>query len=186
MIGGPPIFMPTYPSAPPPTYVRQPQPQLFLPPSPAPAPAPRPRAAAPVPPPSAVRGARPDDPPSRPAPPPPPPEPVTIPTPEELGVARTSPAAGAASGSEPGPATPTGRRAAGAGGPDWARTRARLQELGAVSFQLERLPAGGYRFACWLPRGTGAGDERIDAQAGSEAEAVRLCLERAAGWRGSR
>jgi hypothetical protein len=86
---------------------------------------------------------------------------VTIPTPEELGLAAGVPQA-----------------PAGGAAPDWGDTRARLRELGAVRFQLERLPAGGYRFACWLPRG--AGHECLDAQAASEGEAIRLCLERAA------
>jgi hypothetical protein len=85
---------------------------------------------------------------------------VRIPTPEELGVGVPQSAS---------PATPP---------VDWADTQARLQQLGAVSFQLETLSAGRYRFACWLPGAGGA--QRVEAVGASEAEAVRSCLEQAA------
>ena len=86
--------------------------------------------------------------------------PVTMPSPEQLGIAlaRTT--------EQP---------------IDWALMHARLHQLGAGSFSLERLSPSGYRFRCWLPRR--AGDTQpIEASAGTEAEAVRLCLERAGRW----
>jgi hypothetical protein len=86
---------------------------------------------------------------------------VTIPAPEQLGVAPVR-----------GPDAPA----------DWTAARSRLRELGAVSFFLERLTEGGYRFSCWLPRSPG-GTERIEARGGTEAEAVRLGLERAGRWK---
>jgi hypothetical protein len=146
MLGGAPIFLPTY--APQPYYqapaVRQPaRPPLAQ--------------SRPPQPPATARGVRPED--------PPPSREVRIPTPEELGLAPARSAAPAQ-----------------AAGLDWGATRARLQGLGAVSFFHERLPAGGYRFRCWLPRPQG-GTECLEGSAASEGEAVRLCLDRAARWK---
>jgi hypothetical protein len=64
---------------------------------------------------------------------------------------------------------------------DWSVTRQRLQELGAVSFQVEHLPTGGCRFVCWVPKGAPGTNQRIEAQAATEAEAVRLGLDKATG-----
>src|SRR5207253_2154574 len=90
--------------------------------------------------------------------------PVAIPSPEQLGVAPATYATAPAP--RPGVAV------------DWTAVRARLQQLGAVSFFLERQSAGGYRFSCWLPC-SAAPPERIDGVGGTEGEAVGLCLERA-------
>jgi hypothetical protein len=60
---------------------------------------------------------------------------------------------------------------------DWTATRRQLSELGVVRFQVEQLPAGAARFSCWLAGANAAGP--IQADGSSEAEAVRLCLERA-------
>jgi hypothetical protein len=62
---------------------------------------------------------------------------------------------------------------------DWAAARLRLKELGAVGFQVDQLAGGGCRFVCWLPGAQTGSAERIETLAGSEAEAVRLGLERA-------
>jgi hypothetical protein len=85
---------------------------------------------------------------------------VIIPTPEQLGVARRAEMHA-----------------------DWAVTRQRLQELGAVSFQVDHPAAGGCRFVCWLPQGQPGTTRCIEAHAATEAEAVRLALDRAARWR---
>jgi len=87
------------------------------------------------------------------------PAPLVLPTPEELGV-------GAARRPAPAPANAL---------VDWAATRKRLQDLGAVGFRLDQLPAGGARFQVWLPGRPAA----VQADGASEADAVRDCLERA-------
>jgi hypothetical protein len=153
MIGGSPVFPQYYPSAPPVYYnynqPTAPRPAVTSAVPPAPQPGPR----APV-----IRGLPPDE---------PTPAPrhltvVSIPTPEEVGVAASRPAAAAV---------------------DWAATHRRLQELGVVGFCLERLPDGGSRFSCLLPRPGAASPQRIEASAGREHEAVRLCLEQAGRWK---
>ncbi len=116
------------------------------------------RAAAPAPRPAVARAKAPDEPTL-------PPPPVTMPSPAQLGVSPVRPAAAEA---------------------DWATTRARLKELGAVSFQVDRLAGGGCRFVCWLPRAQPGATERIETLAGSEAEAIRLGLERAGQWKNGR
>jgi hypothetical protein len=50
------------------------------------------------------------------------------------------------------------------------------------SFQLDRTPAAGFRFTCWLPAEQSGKSYRVEAEGASEAEAVRLCLERADRW----
>src|SRR5207248_3046717 len=168
--------MPTYPAAPPVTFdppaprfpARRPPSSFAGRGAPYGRQPSNPPAQAEMPRPSAVRGAAPED------PPPPPPAPAPIPTPEELGVAPAAPPPASQEAPAPPAAAPV----------DWARTRTRLRELGAVSFQLEGLPQGRCRFACWLP-GPG-GRERVEAQGGSEAEAVQLCLEKAARWKADR
>jgi hypothetical protein len=84
---------------------------------------------------------------------------VKIPSPEQLGLA---PAAASAV--------------------DWATSRGKLGKMGATCFQLDRAPTGGYRFTCWLPAETAGKSYRVEADGGDEAEAVRLCLERAERW----
>ena len=91
-----------------------------------------------------------------------PPEPIRIPSPEQLGVAA------------PRPKDP---------GLDWVAIRKRLDELGAVGFQLEQLPSGGYRFICHLPTAAFGQTQGVEVQAPSEAEAVSQCLARAELWR---
>jgi hypothetical protein len=71
-------------------------------------------------------------------------------------------------------------------GADWQTTRARLQACGAVSFQADRLGDGSWRFSCQLPTAQAGRTHRIEAQAATEAEAVRLALQRAEQWRNAR
>jgi hypothetical protein len=84
---------------------------------------------------------------------------VAIPSPEQLGL---TPAASSAV--------------------DWNATRARLRQLKMICFQLDRVPAGGYRFSCWLPAEQSGKSYRVEAEGAGEAEAVQLCLERAERW----
>lgn len=86
------------------------------------------------------------------------PAPLSMPSPEELGVS-------------------AGRRSAADA--DWTLARRRLNELGASCFQLEKLPGGGYRFVCLLPGSQSNRNHRVESEAASEAEAVRLALARA-------
>jgi hypothetical protein len=84
---------------------------------------------------------------------------VVIPSPEQLGLA-------------PVPSS----------GVDWEATRGRLRQMGATSFLIDRAPAGGYCFSCWVPAEQAGKSYRVDAEGATEAEAVRLCLERADRW----
>jgi hypothetical protein len=118
--------------------------------------------------PPVVRGVPPDEPPLLPAapapvpaaplPPPPPPAPVSIPTPQELGLgsARTTPGQG-----------------------DWLPGYRRLLDLGAYSFRIDRIPSGGFQITCLLPAAQTQRVRRIETQAATEAEAVRLAVEEA-------
>jgi len=64
-------------------------------------------------------------------------------------------------------------------GPDWSSIHARIKELGIVSFHMDSVSDGRSRFTCWVPRGQPGLTQRIEALAATEAEAVRLGLERA-------
>jgi hypothetical protein len=88
------------------------------------------------------------------------PEPLAMPSPEQLGVSKARPA----------------------GSADWGAAHRRLQELGAVCFQLEKLPQGGCRCTCLLPTAQPDRNHRIEAVSDSEADAVRLALDKAEAW----
>jgi hypothetical protein len=77
-----------------------------------------------------------------------------LPAPEQLGVTAAGESAGV----------------------DWNAMHARLRQLGAVGWQLGRLPQGGYRFTFLLPTAEPNHSRRVEATAASEAEAVRLAL----------
>jgi hypothetical protein len=129
----------------------QPFPQYrYAPPAvrPAPRPAPPRQQVARPPTPAVVRGQSPEEPPARAARPP-----LEMPPPEALGV--------------PVPATAV----------DWTDVRVKLDRLGATGFALERLPEGGYRFACRVPSADGV--RAVEGRAATEAEAVRRALEQA-------
>jgi hypothetical protein len=109
-----------------------------------------------------VRGQQPDEP-IEPLPPPParPSEPIHLPSPEELGVG-------------------TGRAAEP--GIDWAAVNRRIENLGAVCFQMNRLPEGRWRVTCLVPTAQPDRTQRIEAEANVRGEAVRLALEQAEQW----
>jgi hypothetical protein len=84
---------------------------------------------------------------------------VKLPTPEELGV-------GARSAEQS----------------DWTPGYRRLCDLGATSFQFTRLPQGGCRVSCVLPTAQPDRNHRIDAEAATEFEAIRLAVGAAEEW----
>jgi hypothetical protein len=61
---------------------------------------------------------------------------------------------------------------------DWTDLRLKLDRLGATGFALEKLPEGGYRFACKLPA-RGGPVRAVEGRASTEAEAVRRALSAA-------
>jgi hypothetical protein len=89
------------------------------------------------------------------------PTPVTLPSPEQLGVACTAAA----------PRTAVTPETA-----DWNATHTRLRQLGALGWQVARLPQGGYRFTFLLPTAQPNCSRHVEATGASEAEAVRLAL----------
>jgi hypothetical protein len=98
-----------------------------------------------------------DDVPAAPAVPPPawkPPARLALPAPEQLGVTTAGESAGV----------------------DWNATHARLRRLGAVGWQLGRLPQGAYRFTFVLPTADPNRSRHVEGTGASEAEAVRLAL----------
>jgi hypothetical protein len=90
---------------------------------------------------------------------------LTMPSPEQLGVARPKPAAD---------------------GVDWTATRQRLDRLGATCFHLERLSPQAYRFTCLLPTTQPGRTHHVEAVAATEAEAVRLTLAKSEEWAAGR
>jgi hypothetical protein len=112
-----------------------------------------------------ARGQIPDDPiapPVRPAVPAREPLPVVIPSPRELGI--------------------TSGRPTQAASVDWAALHQRLERLGASSTHAEKLGQDRFRFTCLLPTGAPDRLHRIEAEASSEDEAVRLVLDQAEAW----
>jgi hypothetical protein len=95
---------------------------------------------------------------------------IAIPSPEQAGVAAVV------------PATAAGVAAPAAAAPefDWNNAYRRLRALNA-DFQLCKHQAG-FRFTCLMPTSQPGRIHRVEAEAGSEAEAVRLTLERAEQW----
>jgi hypothetical protein len=87
---------------------------------------------------------------------------LRLPSPKELGIAAVT-----------APAGPT----------DWTEVRRRLDELGAVGFQVEKTAAGLVRFVLVMPTAVPDRPHRIEVEAAEEGEAVRLGLTRAGDWR---
>ena len=76
-----------------------------------------------------------------------------------------------------GPSTP-------AGGADWPTARAKLDQLGATTYRLEKVPEGGFRFVCALPYPNDPTRQRqFEARAHTEQEAISAVLQRAEAWR---
>src|SRR5262245_25281364 len=58
----------------------------------------------------------------------------------------------------------------------------RLERLGAVCVRLDKLDSGDSRFTCFLPTGQTGINHRVEADAASPAEAVRMVLTQAEDW----
>lgn len=74
------------------------------------------------------------------------------------------------------------RRNAPAEAVDWNHLRARLNQLGALGFHLDKLTHGGTRVRFFLPSGQPNNTHHIEAAADTEPAALRLALERAETW----
>lgn len=85
---------------------------------------------------------------------------LAMPSPEQLGVAA----------------------ATGASNSNWEEFHQRLDRLGAASIHREKLSDGGCRLICLFPITHTERSHRIEAAARSEAEAMRLALEKAEEW----
>lgn len=85
---------------------------------------------------------------------------LALPSPEKLGIGIDTAA--------PAPAAPA---------VDWNDVHARLQRLGAISFQMERLGPNGHRVTFILVDNAGQ-PQRIESEAATIAEAVHLALQR--------
>jgi hypothetical protein len=90
------------------------------------------------------------------------PPPLTLPLPEQLGIGVVQ---------SPPPASL-----------DWNTVHDRLQRLGSLTYQLQKLPEGGFRFICLLPTTQPDRAQCIEAQGRSEGEAVGFALARAEQW----
>ncbi len=69
---------------------------------------------------------------------------------------------------------------------DWTNVHQRLDQLGATCFHLERPAADVFHVTCLLPTGQLGRSHRIETQANSEAEVIRLTLEQAEKWSAGR
>jgi hypothetical protein len=157
MLGSMPSFVPQYQampvqSYPAPAYVQQPAAPNFARPA-SPQAAPPSSAPLPPPPPSTVRAQADDR--ANPR--------LQIPSPQQLGLIPAQPA--------PAPTAAI----------DWARVHLRLEQLGATCFQVTKVTDGS-RVTCLLPTAQPDRSHRIEAEAGSEAEAVRLALQKVDEW----
>ena len=94
------------------------------------------------------------------------PRPIQLPTPAELGLANPVPAATSSV--------------------DWNQTHARLQQLGALGFHLDRLPDGSTRVTLLLPARQAGRSQQVECLAVSDAAAVAAALERAEDFARSR
>jgi hypothetical protein len=99
-------------------------------------------------PPRAIRGQMPDEPAN------PQPNPIRVPSPEQLGIVA------------PNPATAN---------PDWT---GRLQQLGVSSFHFVNLPGGAWQVICLVPGQQPGHHQRLEAEAATPAEAVRLVISK--------
>lgn len=114
-----------------------------------------------APPPSAARMASADTPPA------PKLQPLALPSPEALGI---RPGARIVMPAElPVAATKI----------DWNEVHARLSRLGALRFQLDKLPDGRTRAGFWLPTGAKSAPLPVEAVGDNEASAVLNALQRA-------
>jgi hypothetical protein len=69
---------------------------------------------------------------------------------------------------------------------DWTAIHRRMQDLGVISFQLDRLNADVFQITCLLPTSEAGRTHRIEAHGATEAEAVRCALDEAQRWKSQR
>ena len=69
---------------------------------------------------------------------------------------------------------------------DWTAIHRRMQELGVVSFQMDRLNADVFQITCLLPTAEAGHTHRIEAHGATEAGAVRCALDEAQRWKSQR
>jgi hypothetical protein len=69
---------------------------------------------------------------------------------------------------------------------DWNTVLDKVNRLGSIGFHLTRLPQGGCQVTLLLPTGQTDRIQHIEASAATEADAVRLALERAEQWGAAR
>ena len=60
---------------------------------------------------------------------------------------------------------------------DWTAAHRRMQDLGVISFQMDRLNADIFQVVCLLPTSEPGRTHRIEAHGATEAEAVRCALD---------
>ena len=95
-----------------------------------------------------------------------------LPPPERLGIATVAPSPEQLGiGRAPGPSI--------APAVDWTATRKRLQDLGALTFFMDRPSDHAYRFAITLPTTHPGTTNRVEGQGATEAEAVQDALAKA-------
>jgi hypothetical protein len=65
---------------------------------------------------------------------------------------------------------------------DWAAVHQRLDRLGVTCFQMDRPVSGGCHIVCLVPSRQPGQHRRVEAQAATQAEAIRVVLDRAEEW----
>jgi hypothetical protein len=88
--------------------------------------------------------------------------PVRLPGPDKLGIA---------------PQTPVDPSAL-----DWNAIHTYTKSIGVLESGTEHLPEGGYRFHVVMPTAEAGRSYRIDGSCATEAEAVRVCLDKVYRW----
>ena len=92
------------------------------------------------------------------------PAPISLPSPDQFGITIPSAAGGST---------------------DWTAVHQQLDRLGALCVHVEKVD-GGCRFTCLLPTAQPERSHRVEAVASTEAEAVRLALDKCTEWSGGR
>jgi hypothetical protein len=87
---------------------------------------------------------------------------INLPRPEQLDIA---------------PKTPADPNAV-----EWNAIHTYMKSIGVVSFGMERPAEGGYRFSLVMPTAEAGRTYRIDGGGTTEAEAVRVCLDKTYRW----
>ncbi len=88
--------------------------------------------------------------------------PVSLPAPDKLGIT---------------PQAPVDPNAI-----DWNAMHAYVKSIGALSFGTDRPTEGGFRCSIVMPTAESGRSYRIDGSGATEAEAVRVCLEKTYRW----